>query len=127
MLPKKKENLFVLKSFSLQNKTSNICIFILEAATKSSPHPCSHYFQASASSMKLDKRKYTSTTLPTPVPLTCPFQHEHHRELTEATEEMPSEHNSSVGYFSHGRLKIVITEGIVYRFLEIVLVLQRYS
>ncbi|XP_005100231.2 uncharacterized protein C5orf34 homolog [Aplysia californica] len=81
-------------------------------------HPSLQHFQSTASSVKLNKKNCHITTVPAPISLTCPFQHEHKREPVHEPEEVNGQGSSSVGEFHHGRLKIIISEGIVYRLIH---------
>ena len=53
-----------------------------------------------------------SSPLPEPLPVTCPFQHLHKWDVEKTLNV--SDASGSLE-FQHGMLKVVISEGIVYR------------
>ncbi|KAK3703275.1 hypothetical protein RRG08_059538 [Elysia crispata] len=57
-----------------------------------------------------------SSPLPEPLPVTCPFQHLHKWDVEKTLNV--SDASGSLE-FQHGMLKVVISEGIVYRFVTV--------
>ncbi|KAI8770556.1 hypothetical protein BgiBS90_028442 [Biomphalaria glabrata] len=57
------------------------------------------------------------TTVPFPLPLLCPYQHKH-KMLFASFQADQSEDQHTSGDFQHGKLKMIISEGVVYRLIQ---------
>ncbi|XP_055868957.1 uncharacterized protein LOC106057163 isoform X2 [Biomphalaria glabrata] len=57
------------------------------------------------------------TTVPSPLPLLCPYQHKH-KVLFASFQADQSEDQHTSGDFQHGKLKMIISEGVVYRLIQ---------
>ncbi|CAG5127712.1 unnamed protein product, partial [Candidula unifasciata] len=67
-------------------------------------------------SIPADKKNCIFTQVPSPLPVTCPLQHRHKWMSNEIRDD--DEDSTSSGEFQHGRLKVVISEGVVYRLAQ---------
>ncbi|KAH9488313.1 hypothetical protein Btru_063764 [Bulinus truncatus] len=85
-----------------------------ETSTSSSSVPSMTRLQAVSATFRGSERDCNFTNAPHPLPLFCPYQHKH-RMLQNV--ESPQDQDSA-GDFQHGRLKVVLSEGIVYRLIQ---------
>ncbi|XP_059143355.1 uncharacterized protein C5orf34 homolog [Physella acuta] len=58
---------------------------------------------------------YSHTQVPLPLPLTCPFQHKDKEFLNQLEESMAESSDSG---FQRGKLKVIISESVVYRLVQ---------
>ncbi|BFZ00322.1 hypothetical protein BsWGS_03360 [Bradybaena similaris] len=57
------------------------------------------------------------TRVPFPLPVTCPFQHTH-RWMSNDSGDEDEDSTTNMGEFQHGRFKVVVSEGVVYRLAQ---------
>ena len=67
---------------------------------------------------KINAEKYCMASLPEPLPLTCPGQHLH-RQYGKYVHDDDRDLVENITALSKGRLKIILIDGIVFRYKNI--------